>query len=69
MQTLQTICRSKQICVLMSSHDLDLSLGWADKILLFSQFRQILQGIPEQLVLSGDILKFSHDAYQNWDLS
>ena len=69
MQTLQTICRSKQICVLMSSHDLDLSLGWADQILLFSQFRQILQGIPEQLVLSGDILKFSHDAYQNWDLS
>ena len=53
----------------MSSHDLDLSLGWADQILLFSQFRQILQGIPEQLVLSGDILKFSHDAYQNWDLS
>ena len=69
MQTLQTICRTKQICVLLSSHDLDLSLGWADKILLFSQFRQILQGIPEQLVLSGEILKFSQDASQNWDLS
>ena len=69
MQTLQTICRKRQICVLMSSHDLDLSLGWADKILLFSQFRQILQGIPEQLVLSGEILKFSDEAFENWDLS
>ena len=69
MQTLKTICRKRQICVLMSSHDLDLSLGWADKILLFSQFRKISQGIPEQLVLSGEILKFSQDAYENWDLS
>lgn len=69
MQTLQNLCHQSNISVLMSSHDLDLSLGWADQIILFSGLKTILFGSPEEMVLSGNIMQFSSEAAETWDMS
>ncbi|NLB70509.1 MAG: ABC transporter ATP-binding protein [Chloroflexi bacterium] len=48
--------------VLTSTHDLDLAMRSADRFWLMSQQGEILQGAPEDLVLSGDFQRiFARD--------
>lgn len=69
MQSLQNLCHTEKISAILSTHDLDLSLGWADEIILFTGQRKILVGSPEEIVLSGDIMQFCEEAQDTWDIS
>jgi iron complex transport system ATP-binding protein len=53
MQLLRDLARQRQCSILLSSHDLDLSLRHADHLWLLSSAGQMREGIPEDLVLGG----------------
>jgi iron complex transport system ATP-binding protein len=61
MATLRTLARERGIVVLLSSHDLDLSLQLADRIWLMPGDGSIRDGTPEALALDGHLSRtFDH---------
>lgn len=55
MHLLRRIARTRGIAVLMSSHDLELALRYADEIWLLDGAGHLHAGAPEDLVLSGHL--------------
>ena len=53
MRLLRNLARREGKVVLVSSHDLELSLRCADRVWLLSRGGVLVQGAPEELVLSG----------------
>jgi iron complex transport system ATP-binding protein len=61
MNLLRTLARRTSKAILVSTHELDLALQSADVIWLAGNQRELLTGVPEDLVLSGafdDIFRF-----------
>lgn len=52
---LRQLARDLDKSILVSTHELDLALQWADGIWLFDKQGRICSGAPEDLILSGDI--------------
>lgn len=52
---LRQLARDFNKSILVSTHELDLALQWADGIWLFDKAGGISSGAPEELILSGDI--------------
>ena len=78
MNLLRRLSRTTGKAILLATHELDLALQTADLIWLTGNDRNILSGLPEDLVLSGvfdEIFRFKgfdlktgkvvHDAYRN----
>ncbi|QZE13408.1 ABC transporter ATP-binding protein [Halosquirtibacter laminarini] len=66
MKLLRDIAKSRNISILLSSHDLDLALQLSDNIWLFYPHGPLVEGIPEDLLFKGcfnDILKSDHLKY------
>jgi iron complex transport system ATP-binding protein len=53
MKFLKAISRKSNKAILMSTHELDLALQFADRIWLAGNDRKISYGIPEDLILNG----------------
>lgn len=53
MHLLQQLAHEKHLTVVLSTHDLDLALASADRILLQPKLRPLLDAGPEDMVLSG----------------
>ncbi|VFR47773.1 iron(III) ABC transporter, ATP-binding protein, putative [plant metagenome] len=53
MSLLRTLTRSRALAVLLSTHDLELALHFADTLWLIDGARQLHVGAPEDLALSG----------------
>lgn len=59
---LRKIAHTKNVSIVLSTHDLELALKMADLIWLFPEKNKVKTGIPEDLVLSGAISEtFSND--------
>lgn len=59
---LRKIAHTKNVSIVLSTHDLELALKMADQIWLFPEQNKVETGIPEDLVLAGAITKaFSND--------
>jgi len=52
---LRKLCQEKKILVLMSTHDIDLSMQLASKVWLFNQKGDFTQGMAEDLVLNNTL--------------
>lgn len=52
---LRTLARSLGKSILISTHELDLALGWADTIWLMDRAGEIVSAAPEDLILDGHI--------------
>ena len=52
---LRTLARSLGKSILISTHELDLALGWADTIWLMDRAGEITASAPEDLILNGHI--------------
>lgn len=52
---LRQLARDLDKSILVSTHELDLAIQWADGIWLFDTAGGITSGAPEELILSGDI--------------
>jgi len=55
--------------VLLSTHDLNLALSFADKIWLMAKDKPIVTGTPEDLVLEGDFADFFNKENTRFDLA
>ena len=59
---MRDLARKQNKAVVMALHDIPLALQYADRLWLFEQTGNILDGAPEDLVLSGKIVEtFSSD--------
>lgn len=67
MRLLRDLARQRRCAVLLSCHDLDLSLRSADRLWLLSSKGTIREGVPEDLVLAGEISATFADARMTFD--
>ncbi|MFC1641227.1 ABC transporter ATP-binding protein [Myxococcota bacterium] len=67
MQLLRELARQRGCSVLLSSHDLDLSLRHADHLWLLSGEGKMREGIPEDLVLGGELGATFADSVLHFD--
>ncbi len=69
MATLRRLVRQEDMGILLSTHDLDLALRFADRIWLLNDDGTLLKGYPEELVTNGAISRtFSTSAFE-WDIA
>lgn len=68
MQLLQDLARERHCAVLLSCHDLDLSLRNAHRLWLLSGNGIMREGVPEDLVLTGDVDATFADASMAFDV-
>jgi iron complex transport system ATP-binding protein len=66
---LRKLAREQNIGIILSTHDIELALKTADQIWLFPEQKKMIHGIPEDLVLKGDILKVFENADMTFNLS
>ena len=57
----------KQRSVLMTSHDIDLSLCFADRIILLNERGRVYEGAPEDLILDGTFHDIFHSKHLHVD--
>lgn len=53
---LRKLARQNNMGIILSTHDIELALKTADQIWLFPEHHQMIHGLPEDLVLQGEIL-------------
>ncbi len=62
MELLADIAKNQNKGVLLTTHDIEMALHYADKIWLLKKEKPLIEGIPEDLVLNGHIQKyFNHN--------
>lgn len=60
MELLREIVRKQHKGILLTTHDIDLALHYADKLWLIGNGQPFVQGIPEDLVLQKSVQKYFH---------
>lgn len=67
MGLLRTLARKEQLGLLLSTHDLDLALRFADRIWILTEQGQLIQGPPEALALDGQLAAAFANENLDWD--
>ena len=67
-QLLRDLAHRTGLAVLLTTHDLDLALRYADDLWLIGPDRTLLRGAPEDLVLSGAVAEAFHSDEVRFDL-
>lgn len=67
MSILRTLAQQEQMALLLSTHDLDLALRFADKLWVVTTEGTLLQGSPEALALSGEFAEVFANENLEWD--
>lgn len=65
---LRRLARELQKSILISTHELELALSWADTLWLMDRSGGIVSGAPEELVLGGDIERVFGSAELSYDM-
>ena len=65
---LRRLARELQKSILISTHELELALSWADTLWLMDRSGRIVSGAPEELVLGGDIERVFGSAELSYDM-
>ncbi|MBC2607730.1 ABC transporter ATP-binding protein [Pelagicoccus albus] len=67
MRTLRDLARKERLCILLSTHDLDLALRSADRLWLLTGEGRLTTGMPEELALQGEIARTFASDEVDWD--
>ena len=67
MSILRTLAHREQMGLLLSTHDLDLALRFADRLWIITAEGQLIQGYPEQLAMSGTFARVFANENLDWD--
>lgn len=67
MRILRDLAHREQIGMLLSTHDLDLALRYADRLWLITPDGELIQGAPEALALSGELERAFANENLDWD--
>jgi len=55
MKLMRVLAHERGKCIFLATHELDLALQMADRLILISRSGELIEGIPEDLVLNGRI--------------
>jgi iron complex transport system ATP-binding protein len=69
MRMLRELSHQENIGMLMSTHDLDLALRHADRLWLITKTGELIQGLPEELALNGELARAFGSENLDWDPS
>ena len=69
MSILRDLAHRENLALLLSTHDLDLALRYADKVWLMTLEGNLLQGAPEALALNGQFAEVFASENLDWDAS
>lgn len=69
MTILRRLAHEENLALLLSTHDLDLALRFADKLWLLTPQGTIIQGYPEAIAMSNDFAEVFGSKHLDWDLS
>lgn len=67
MRILRDLAHREQIGMLLSTHDLDLALRFADRLWLITPDGELIQGLPEALALNGELERAFASENLDWD--
>lgn len=65
---LRNLAHRKNMALLLSTHDLDLALRFADRLWLMTPEGRLIQGAPEALALNGEFAEVFASEDLDWDL-
>jgi iron complex transport system ATP-binding protein len=69
MSILRNLAHKEKLALLLSTHDLDLALRFADRFWVLTPVGQLIQGYPEAIAMSGDFAKVFASENLDWDAS
>ena len=69
MSILRDLAHRENLALLLSTHDLDLALRYADRVWLMTSEGNLLQGAPEALALNGQLAEVFASENLDWDAS
>ena len=69
MSILRDLAHRENLALLLSTHDLDLALRFADRLWLMTPEGDLLQGAPEELALNGQFAEVFATENLDWDAS
>ena len=67
MTILRNLAHREQMGLLLSTHDLDLALRFADRLWMITTDGQLIQGYPEELAMSGEFAAIFANENLDWD--
>lgn len=67
MSILRNLAHRENLALLLSTHDLDLALRFADRLWLITPEGTLIQGAPETLALNGQFAKVFASENLDWD--
>ena len=67
MTILRNLAYREQMGLLLSTHDLDLALRFADRLWMITTDGQLIQGYPEELAMSGEFAAIFANENLDWD--
>ena len=67
MSILRNLAHREQMGLLLSTHDLDLALRFADRLWIITTDGKLIQGYPEELAMSGELAAIFANENLDWD--
>ena len=67
MTILRNLAHREQMGLLLSTHDLDLALRFADRLWMLTTDGKLIQGYPEELAMSGEFARIFANENLDWD--
>lgn len=67
MAILRQLAHQEQLALLLSTHDLDLALRFADRLWVLDQSGHLIQGVPEAIAMSGEFAEVFQSENLDWD--
>ena len=67
MSILRNLAHREQMGLLLSTHDLDLALRFADRLWMITTDGKLIQGYPEELAMSGEFARIFANENLDWD--
>ncbi|MDQ8195002.1 ABC transporter ATP-binding protein [Coraliomargarita sp. SDUM461004] len=67
MSILRNLAQRENLALLLSTHDLDLALRFADRLWLMTPAGELIQGAPEALALNGQFAQVFANDNLDWD--
>ncbi len=68
MTILRNLAHREQMGLLLSTHDLDLALRFADRLWMLTSDGELIQGYPEELAMSGEFARIFANENLDWDV-
>ena len=67
MRILRDLAHREQMGMLLSTHDLDLALRFADRLWMLTADGELIQGYPEELAMNGEFARIFSNENLDWD--